>query len=289
SDGVRPTRRAAQAVNRVKAPLVGGWSVVDADIEADCDSIDHAVLRSLVTRRMRDRRVRKRLRQGRHVGVMEDGRGPATARGCPPGGVSRPLVANLDWRVWERYGTERYTALGSLTRSADEVVIGCRTRAAAQRMLGVVTQVLQQLTRTRHPTQTRMVEMQHESFELLGCHVQTVRARTSGRLVPLRWPGQTALTAGRRRMRSETRRRSVSGSWAALVATLNPSIRGWRTYFRVGHSTPQWQALDRDVRLRLLPWGLARLKRVVVRHPRAWLRQNGIEYFYLPGICGGRP
>ncbi len=187
------------------------------------------------------------------------------------------------------YWTERYTALGSLTRYADDVVIVCRTRAAAQRTLEAVTQVLQKLKLTLHPTKTRIVEMQHEGFEFLGFHFKKVRARKSGRLVPLMWPGQKALKAVRSQIRSETLRRSLSGSLAALVAKLNPIIRGWRNDFRVGNSTQQVQALDRYVRLRLLKWGLARRQRAVVRDPRAWLRQSGLEYFYLPGRCGGRP
>jgi hypothetical protein len=148
---------------------------------------------------------------------------------------------------------------------------------------------LQKLKLTLHPTKTRIVEMQHEGFEFLGFHFKKVRARKSGRLVPLMWPGQQALKAVRSQIRSETRRRSLSGSLAALVAKLNPIIRGWRHYFRVGNSTQQLQALDRYVRRRLLKWGLARKQRAVVRDPRAWLRQRGLEYFYLPGICGGRP
>ncbi|MGH8070890.1 MAG: hypothetical protein ACRERE_37800 [Candidatus Entotheonellia bacterium] len=65
--------------------------MVDADIEADCGTSDHEVRMSLVPRRRSDRRGLKRLRQGRHVGGLEDGRWPATARGGPPGGVISPL------------------------------------------------------------------------------------------------------------------------------------------------------------------------------------------------------
>ena len=85
SYGFRPKRRAVQAVKRVKEQRVGGWDVVDADIEAYVDTIAHEVLMRLVRRRISDRRVRKRLRQWRQVGVREEGRWQATERGCPQG------------------------------------------------------------------------------------------------------------------------------------------------------------------------------------------------------------
>jgi RNA-directed DNA polymerase len=168
-------------------------------------------------------------------------------------------------------------------------VIVCRTRAAAQRALEAVTQVLQKLKRTLPSTQTRIVERLHEGFELLEFHFKKVKARKSGRLVPLMGPSQKALKGVRTRIRGETLRRSLSGSLAAMVAKLTPSIRGWRTYCCVGNSTQQVQALDRYVWMRLLNWGLVRMKRVVVRHPNAWRRQSGIESFSLPGRGGGRP
>jgi hypothetical protein len=221
--------------------------------------------------------------------VREDGRGQATTWGGPQGGVSSPLVAHLDVYVRARDWTARDRALGRLTRWADDGVLGCRTRAAAPRALEAVTRVVPQRTRTRPPTQTSLVEWPHEGFACLGCHVQTVKAPQSGRVVPLMGPSQHALTAVRWQRRGETRRRRLRGALAAMAATLNALLRGWRTACRVGTSPRKLPALDRAVRRRLRPWGRARLTRAGVREPNAWRRPRGIASCNLPGRGGGRP
>ena len=85
--GFRPTRDAGQAVRVVKAALVGGWWVLEADSQDFFDTITHGPLRRRVQRRVSERRVLKRIRQGLAVGVVEDGRWQATPKGTPQGGV----------------------------------------------------------------------------------------------------------------------------------------------------------------------------------------------------------
>ena len=80
SDGFRPQRSAHQAVKAVQHALIRGWWVVEADIQRDVDTIDHVLRLSLVARRISDRRVLKRIRQGLNAGG--GGAGPmATSRG----------------------------------------------------------------------------------------------------------------------------------------------------------------------------------------------------------------
>lgn len=55
SYGFRPKRDAGQAVRAVNGALVGGWWVLDADIQGFFDAIDHGQLLRLVQRRVSDR------------------------------------------------------------------------------------------------------------------------------------------------------------------------------------------------------------------------------------------
>jgi RNA-directed DNA polymerase len=245
SDGFRPKRSASPAVKVVKEQLISNGDGVEVDIEGFFDTRDQELLRRWVARRIRDRRVLKLRRQWLTVGVVEEGPWQPTTRGSPQGGVISPVLANSYLQGLDRYWTQQDRALGHLTRYADEMLIVCRTRGAAEQALQAVTQVLQKLTLTVHPTQTRIVDVKRAGCEFLGFHFHQGRARTSGTLIPLMWPGQKAMKAIRRHIREQMERRGLRGTLTAIGAQLTPIIRGWRNYVRVGHLTKKCQDLDR--------------------------------------------
>lgn len=119
-----------------------------------------------------------------------------------------------------------------------------------------------------------------EQFLQLRYHFKKVRARRSGKLVPLMWPAPKAMKRVRSRIREQTERRGLRYPMEVMVAKLNPIVRGWRNTYRIGNSTRQFQALDRYLTMRLVKWLKARFKRKPARDCEALLQGSGIEYFY---------
>jgi RNA-directed DNA polymerase len=228
SDGFRPERRAPQAVKAVTHALMRGWWVVEADSHRSFDPIDHTVLVSLGARRLRARRVLKLIRPGRQAGVVDQGQWQPPAVGSPQGGGRRPLLATIYWHGLERSWVTRAAGLGELCRYADDLVISCRPQRQAEHALHAVRRILQQRKRQLHPTPTRRVAMAQEGIDCLGCHVQQLRAKHTGKLLPYRWPSQKAMKAIRRARQGLTSRPRLAAGLAAVIGQLTPVIAGWR-------------------------------------------------------------
>ena len=88
SYGFRPGRSAHDAVSVIYDRLLQGYHwVVDADIQAFFDSIDHETLLDRVADRISDGTVLRWLREMLTAGVLEDGTTQPTLVGTPQGGV----------------------------------------------------------------------------------------------------------------------------------------------------------------------------------------------------------
>jgi group II intron reverse transcriptase/maturase len=289
SYGFRPKRSARQAVVEVKEALVRGWWVIDADIQGYFQHIDHGLLMQLVKRRISDKRVRKLLMQWLKAGVLEEGEWTSTEEGTPQGGVISPLLANIYLHVMDMYWKQSYQKLGKLFRYADDFVVICRNRQDAGQAMKVIQAIMGKLKLTLHPTKTRMVDTNRGGFEFLGFHFHKAKSWRTGKKCPWMWPGQRAMKTIRGRIRELTHRRWMVLPLEEVIRRLNPVIRGWSQYFRMGNATRKLQALDRYVAYRMGKFFRGRLgrrkRRWVIRYLQ-WRKTSGLLSFYEPGICG---
>ncbi|MDQ1491629.1 MAG: RNA-directed polymerase, partial [Actinomycetota bacterium] len=97
SYGFRPRRRAQDAIAEIHYFGTHGYRwVLDADIEACFDSIDHTALMDRVRHRVKDKRVLSLVKAFLKAGVLTElGESKETLTGTPQGGILSPLLANI--------------------------------------------------------------------------------------------------------------------------------------------------------------------------------------------------
>jgi RNA-directed DNA polymerase len=254
--GYRPGRTALQAVQAVhRALCTGHTEVIDADLSRYFDSIPHADLMKSLARRLSDRKLLRLLKRWLKAPVAEradDGGwrvsgGKRSTRGTPQGGVVSPLLANLYMnrflKVFRLRGLDRrYGA--RLVNYADDFVVLCRQ--GAPEVLAQTRQWFTQMGLTLNEQKTRVVDGRTEPFTFLGYTFGPLHYRKDGHGYLGAAPAQKAVQRIKGRIRAILRPTNQA-PWEAVVADLNPVLRGWAHYFSYGTRWLAYRAVDHYV------------------------------------------
>jgi RNA-directed DNA polymerase len=249
SYGFRPGRSCQDAIEAIFNTLRGKTArrlwLLDADLEAAFDRIDHDHLLSQIG----SFPARGLIRDWLKAGVIEKGKGFApTERGSPQGGVISPLLMNVVLHGLEEAAGVRYLASGVnagdvrrdspvLIRYADDMLALCHTRDEAEQIKKRLATWLEPRGLAFNEAKTRITGAS-QGCDFLGF---SIRRYANGKL--LIKPSSAAVRRIRERLAAEVR--SLRGDNAvAVIARLNPIIRGWAAYYRGAVSGEVFNALD---------------------------------------------
>ena len=239
SYGYRPKRTAHQAVNRVAQAIVEEKTrIVDIDLRAYFDNVQHYLLLEKVARRVQDDAVMHLLK------MMLKATGE---KGVPQGGVISPLLSNLyltevDRMLEKAIATTRRGQYAHVqyARFADDLVILIDSHPRHDWLVKAVDRRLrEELVKLRveiNEEKSRMVDLSKgEKFSFLGFEFRRILSRNQ-KWRPHFAPKLKKRTALFAKLR-EIFRRYASQPIGRVIELINPILRGWVNYFAVGHSS----------------------------------------------------
>ncbi len=305
SYGFRPKRRAQDAIAEIHQLATNSYEwVLEGDITACFDEIDHSALMELVRRRIGDKRVLNLIKAFLKSGVLsEDGVTRETYAGTPQGGILSPLLANLALSVldehfvalWESYGKwpsqrthRRRNGLPTcrLVRYADDfVVMVSGTRAHAEAMREEAATVLAPVGLRLSEEKTSVVHIV-EGFDFLGFRIQRQCRRGAKKAFVYTWPSKKALASVKAKVRTISRQ-GRNQPLADLLRRLNAVLRGWTNYFRHGVSKATFNYLRAFVWQRVIRWlrrkhSHATWEQLRHRHLDGWWPTDGDVVLFDP-------
>jgi RNA-directed DNA polymerase len=241
SYGFRAGRSAQQAVVKAREYVSEGrrW-VVDMDLEKFFDRVNHDVLMSRLTRRIKDKRVLRLIRRYLQAGMMSDGITTVRKEGTPQGGPLSPLLSNI---LLDELDKELERRGHKFCRYADDCNIYVQSRSAGERVMESVTRFLERRLRLKVNAEKSAVARPWER-KFLGYSMTWHRQ-------PRLKVAASSVWRLKDKLREIFRRGRGRNLGRLIERELTPLLRGWMNYFRLAQVKGIFEELDGWIRRKL--------------------------------------
>ncbi|MGB3204066.1 MAG: group II intron reverse transcriptase/maturase [Crinalium sp.] len=281
SYGFRPGRGCHDAIEAIYNNAKGDSRslkqfVLDADIKGAFDNINHDYLLETIG----NFPSRELIKQWLKAGYVEMGKFHTVESGTPQGGVISPLLANvalhgmeealgIKWRYRKDRDVFESKSNRALVRYADDFVVIVETQEEAEKCKQILEEWLKIRGLEFSKEKTQIVSLT-EGFNFLGFNVRRyeVKDRRSNLKLLIKPSNES----------KQKFRDNLKESWMKLIGfdvdlvlrKLNPKLKGWGNYFRVGVSAETFYKLDAWMFRRALRWA----KRAHPTKSWGWIRKK---------------
>lgn len=297
SYGFRPGRSQHDALDALWVGINTkrvNW-ILDADIRAYFDTVNHERLIVFLEQRIGDLRVIRLIRKWLKAGVVESGILSASDIGCPQGAIISPLLSNIylhyvndiwahAWRQVEKRGDM------IIVRYADDQVCGFEHEAEARAFLAELTERMATYGLQLHPDKTRLIEFgrnatsrrknrgmgKPETFAFLGFTHLCGKTR-NGNFSLKRKSRSDRMQAKLQVIKIELRRR-INDTIPEVGHWLRQVVRGYFAY----HAVPNNISSLERFRYNVVRLWLRSLNRRSQRGGWTWARMTRLASQWLP-------
>jgi RNA-directed DNA polymerase len=282
SYGYRPLKSAHQALASVRENVRKYAWVIDLDITAFFDNVNHEKMLLALDRHVEENWVKMYVRRWLEAPVAQTNgeMRKKFGKGTPQGGVISPLLANL----YLHYSFDKWMEINfsdvPFVRYADDMVIHCKTEQQAHFILDKIKQRLTACDLSVQPEKTSIVyckdyrrndKGKKTRFDFLGFSFHPVSLKSNRGGMFLGYGCEISKKSYSKIVRElrDFKFDRWASSWQEIANLLNNKIRGWTQYYDKFQHRTLTKVFHR-LHNRLAKWIMNRFKRFKRSRQRAF-------------------
>ena len=227
SYGFRPNRNAHQAIEKTLKYMNEGYTwIIDLDIEAYFDTINHDKAISIIREKVNDSTTLHYIRKFMQAGIMEKGLVKPSIKGVPQGGPLSPIISNI---YLDKLDKELEAREIRFARYADDVNIFLKSQRSAERVMKSITKWLENKMFLKvSETKTKIVKPANSIF--LG--FAFYKSKEGWQCAPSRKSKMNLYNNCRKEL---VRKICIATSNQHTFTRINQIVKGWINYYKIGH------------------------------------------------------